>query len=234
MESLHSALLALQEIDDEIVRAEARLTEFEPQLRDAEAPMTALAADVEAAQARLAALRAEAKRLEKAADHKRQRQKHFEERLQRVRSQREEAAARTELDLVRRAVDADEREALEQMDQATRTDLKLDDMLKQLERKRAEVEPRMQELRAERGEAEQALADLRERRQRQAELIDTPALRLYDRIRSGSARRALAPLTEEGACGHCYNVLPVQEQQIVRTGARMHRCEACGVILYAA
>jgi predicted nucleic acid-binding Zn-ribbon protein len=29
-------------------------------------------------------------------------------------------------------------------------------------------------------------------------------------------------------------VLPVQEQQIVRHGAKMHRCEACGIILYEA
>jgi predicted nucleic acid-binding Zn-ribbon protein len=44
----------------------------------------------------------------------------------------------------------------------------------------------------------------------------------------------LAPLTSEGACGNCFNVLPVQEQTEVRRGESLRRCEGCGVILYAA
>jgi uncharacterized protein len=234
MESVHQALLALQELDQEIARAQAGLAEFDPRLREAEAPVTALRANVEAMTVRLAEMKREAKRLEKGANEKRARQKTFEERLQRVRSSREEAAARTELDLVRRAVDAEEQDALEQMEQATRTDLKLDDMIRQLGKLEVELAPRLEELRGERSAAESALAALVERRQSFAAQVDTPSLRLYERIRSGSTGRALAPLTAEGACGHCFNVLPVQEQQIVRHGAKMHRCEACGIILYEA
>lgn len=234
MESVHNALLALQQLDEQIARAQAGLAEFDPQFRDAEAPVTSLKANVEAMTTRLAEVRREAQRLERGANQKRERQKAFEERLQRVRSQREEAAARTELDLVRRAVEAEEMDALEQMEQATRTDLKLDEMIKQLKKLESELEPRLQELRAERGAAEAALARLLEERQAYAANVDAPSLRLYDRIRSGATRRALAPLTSEGACGHCFNVLPVQEQQVVRHGQTLHRCEACGIILYEA
>jgi uncharacterized protein len=233
MESVYAALLALQELDDEIVRAETKLAGFDPQLREAEAPLTALTGEVETMRTRLAELRREAQRLERGSIQKRERLKTFEERLTRVRSSREEAAARTELDLVRRAVDAEEQDALEQMEQATRTDLKLDDMLKLLEKRRAEVEPRIAELQAERSGGEAEIAQLRERREAHAATVPVPTLRLYDRIRQGATKRALAPLTDEGACGHCYNVLPVQEQQQVRTAHSLNRCEACGVILYA-
>jgi predicted nucleic acid-binding Zn-ribbon protein len=41
-------------------------------------------------------------------------------------------------------------------------------------------------------------------------------------------------MTPEGACGHCFNTLPLQEQSEIRSGSTLHRCEACGVILYAA
>jgi predicted nucleic acid-binding Zn-ribbon protein len=58
-------------------------------------------------------------------------------------------------------------------------------------------------------------------------------LRLYERLRMGKASTVLAPLTAEGACGHCFNILPVQEQSEIRNGRVLRRCEACGVILYA-
>jgi uncharacterized protein len=234
MESVHEALLALQQLDDEIARAQARLAEFDPQMREAETPLTSLKSNVETTAARLVELRAESQRLERGADQKRQRLRQFEDRLQRVRSAREEAAARTELDLVRRAVDAEERDALEQMEQATRTDLKLDDLRKQLDKQQAELEPQLAALRAERGVVEESIARLRERRAAHAATVEPGALRLYERIRSGATRRALAPMTDEGACGHCFNVLPVQEQQVVRHGQVIHRCEACGTILYSA
>jgi predicted nucleic acid-binding Zn-ribbon protein len=82
--------------------------------------------------------------------------------------------------------------------------------------------------------AETALAQLRDRRGNEAARIDEPSRRLYDRVRGGKSRNVLAPLTAEGACGNCYNILPLQEQVQVRNGNSLHRCEGCGVILYAA
>jgi predicted nucleic acid-binding Zn-ribbon protein len=62
--------------------------------------------------------------------------------------------------------------------------------------------------------------------------MDKNAVRLYERVRSGKRRTPLAPLTPDGACGSCYNVLPMQEQSEIRQGGTLMRCEACGVILY--
>jgi uncharacterized protein len=233
MHPKHEALLALQELDDEIARAEARLAEFDPQVREVSAPLTALSAEVETARTKLADLRAQVERLESAGEQKRERLKQYEERL-RMRNTREEAAARVELDLVRRAVQADEREAAENKEQATRTDLKLDDLIRQLEKKRAELAPALEEIEARRAEVEAELNKLRARRSEATGRLDPQALRLYERIRSGLSKRVLAPLTDEGACGYCFNLLPVQEQSQIRGSDTLHRCEACGIILYAA
>jgi uncharacterized protein len=233
MKPLYSALLSLQELDDRIAAAEARLMEFEPQLREVEAPLVALRAEVEGAGGRLDELRGQVQRLEEAGEQKRQRLRQYEERL-RVRNTREEASARIELDLIRRAVQADEQEAAQTRDQATRTDLRLDELTKQLERKQEELAPQIGEISAKRDELASEIDALREQRTQQAKEIEAQALRLYERVRSGRSRRGLAPLTDEGACGNCYNVLPVQEQVQIRSGSALHRCEACGVILYTA
>jgi predicted nucleic acid-binding Zn-ribbon protein len=109
-----------------------------------------------------------------------------------VRNAREEAAVRAEMDLVRRAVDADEQEALEVMEQTRRTDLKLDEMEKQLTKLRAEVEPKKQQLIVARSEAEHKLTVLRDERSAHAGNIDPAAARTYDRVRGTRNRAALA------------------------------------------
>lgn len=233
MEDIKTALLTLQGLDNEIAQAKNRLTEFEPRLAEVEKPVTTLEVEIEATRKRLDELRTAVRRLEHAATQKRETLKKYEERLSRVRNLREEAAARAEMDLVRRAADADEAEALELLEQATRTDLKLDDLQKNLDRMRSEMEPQRAELLSARSEAEDALAVLQDKRQNHAIRLKGEALQLYERVRRGRANMVVAPLTEEGACGHCFNILPLQEQAEIRRGDILRRCEACGVILYA-
>jgi uncharacterized protein len=232
MQELHAALLSLQQLDDEITRAEERVQEFAPQLEALEAPVTAATRELEATRARFDELRAEVQRLEGNAAQKRDRLKSYEERLARARTSREEAAVRAEIDLVRRALEADMADVRQFSEQATRTDLKADDVQRQVDRLQEEISARREELVAAKVAAEGELALLRDRRENQAMRLDPPSRRLYERVRGGRSRTAVAPLTEEGACGNCFNVLPVQEQAVVRQGETLHRCEGCGVILY--
>lgn len=234
MEALHASLLALQELDDEIVRVETRLKEFDPKLAEAEAPLVQYTREVESTRVRLGELRQDAARLEKAAEQNRSRLKVYEDRLMRVRNAREEAAARAEMDLVKRAHDADVDEHAQVSEQLTRTDLKLDEMEKQLARMQGEYAPQREALLGERQTVADELAALRDRRENQAQRLDPQSRRLYERVRTGRSRRVLAPLTDEGACGACFNILPLQEQSDVRRGKSLRRCEACGVILYVA
>lgn len=233
MQELQVALLALQELDEQIAKAESTLESFAPQLATVDEPVRKLERDIEEMRARLEELRAQARKLEKTAEQGRERLRVYEERLQRVRNPREEAAARTEMDLIRRATDAGENEALEVMEQARRTDLKLDELLRNLEKARAETAPQRVQLEEARSAAQQELAVLRDRRENQAVRLDKQSLRLYERVRGGRSRVALAPMTPEGACGNCFNVLPIQEQSEIIAGKTLKRCEACGVILYA-
>jgi hypothetical protein len=232
MDDLRAALLMLQEMDDGIAQARARLEAFAPQLTELEQPVTGLAHEIDAARARLEDLRRDIRRLQAAAEQKRLRLGTYEERLQRVRNLREESAARVEMDLIRRAAAADDAEAAALQEQATRTDLKLDDLGRQLARLREESAPRLEALLGAKADAESSLALLLDRRSNHAIRIEPSALRIYERVRAGRAATALAPLTDEGACGNCFNILPLQEQSEVRRGGSLRRCEGCGVILY--
>lgn len=232
MEDQRQALLALQELDQEIERAERKLQEFEPQLQTVDLPVTNLEKEIALLRERLEEARAEARRLERGAEQKRERLRTYEERLMRIRNAREDAAVRTELDLIRRATEADETDAIEKMEQARRTDLKLDELLRNLEKQKAEVAPKREELLRAREEAATELAVLRDRRQNFTMRLEAQSLRLYERVRAGRTKRALAPLSPEGACGNCFNVLPIQQQLEVRREGALVRCEACGVILY--
>jgi uncharacterized protein len=232
MQELHAALLALQELDDQIVRAEARLQEYAPLFETLEAPVAAAERELEATRTKLEELRAEQHRLQKNSQQKQERLAACQERMTRVRNAREESAVRTETDLVRRALEADTADLKDVSEQATRTDLKLDDLQRQLDKARADIAARREELSAERAAADAELARLKDQRENAAVRLDQPSRRLYERVRTGRSRLALAPLTDEGACGNCFNILPVQEQSAVRAGDRLHRCEGCGVILY--
>jgi hypothetical protein len=232
MDDLRAALLTLQEMDDEIAQVRSRLEEFTPKIAAEEQPVAALTKDVDTMRARVDELKRDVRRLEAAAEQKTLRLSAYEERLMRVRNLREESAARVEMDLIRRAIDADRAEAAAVQEQATRTDLKLDDQERQLARLREESAPRLEALQKERADTETAFTLLQDRRHNHAIRIDPAALRLYERVRGGRSAIALAPMTSEGACGNCFNVLPLQEQSEVRAGGPLRRCEGCGVILY--
>jgi predicted nucleic acid-binding Zn-ribbon protein len=62
--------------------------------------------------------------------------------------------------------------------------------------------------------------------------VSGPALQVYRSFHSAGRLLVVAGITEDGACGSCFNVVPLQLQNEVRRGsAALIRCEACGVIL---
>src|SRR5690606_10506459 len=223
MEDIYRSLLQLQEMDEEIAGAEQRLAAYAPKLEELDAPAEALAREVEGLRAQLAEMRQDARRLERAAQEKRERLSRYQERLDRVRNPREEAAARTELDLVRRAAEADEQEALELMEQVTRTELKLEGLQRELAKMRAEVEPRRQELQQERAGAGDARAVRRDRREAPTRRLDAGAVRVYVRVRGGRTRVVLAQLPRDGECGYCCSLVPIQQRVGLRQGGSLRR-----------
>lgn len=232
-EESSESLLDLQKLDLELAGAGEQLVTFEEQLEVVAEPYEKLDKEAEALKKRRTELTLDERRVELAAAEKRERLDKLQERMKQVRNLREEAAVHAELDLVRRAVEADEQEALSLLDLIRRTDERLEEVTAELDAAKEALEPQRQEILKAQADATSHFEGLQAKRDEFANRVPADELRIYDHIRSGRRKVAVAPMTPDGACGHCYAMVPLQVQNELRAGARLVRCEGCGVILAA-
>jgi hypothetical protein len=136
--------------------------------------------------------------------------------------------------MVRRSLQNDEQEALTLIDQIRKGEERVAEIEEAFSEASELVEPKKAELLQQRESAKEELARMEQERERFTSGMDPEELRIYDAIRSGGRRAAVAELTEDGACGNCFGMVPLQNQNEVRHGQALIRCEACGVILAAA
>lgn len=230
-EEISGSLEELQTIDLQLEDLRGRVAEYGPLLAEVEEPAIVLEQEVVTLKARLQELTLEERRLEHSADDRRVRSKTIQERLKSVRNLREESAVRAEMDLLKMALEGDEQEALTLLDQIRKMELRHDELREALDEARSSVEPRRLELLQEQKNALKDYAALQEKRKAYTSRVPLQDLQNYERIRSGGRSVAVAPLTADGACGHCFGMVPLQIQNEVRKGALNIACEACGVLL---
>jgi predicted nucleic acid-binding Zn-ribbon protein len=226
-------LKELQDLDLDLESLRARITEFEPLLAEVEEPALALEQEVTTLQGRLQEMRLEERRLERAADDRRARLKALKERQKSVRNLREEAAVQAEFDLLQRSLEGEEQEALTLLDQIRKLEERLEEAEEALQTARAEVDPRRTRLLEEERSAQEELGRLEEKRETYASRVPAKELRSYERIRGGGRSVAVATLTPDGACGHCFGMVPLQVQNEIRSGKALIPCQSCGVLLGA-
>jgi uncharacterized protein len=234
MNELHRTLVELQELDRELVEAENRIEAFAQRMAGMGAPAAALEEEAKALRKQASVLDHHARTLERTSLEKRARLTRYSEHVERARTAREAEAARAQLQDAHDAINADEEQALEKMELLENVQHELAALESRLAQARAEEAALRQELVGARDTAVRELALLRERRESHATHAPASARRVYERLRGmKSDKVVIAPLTAAGACGHCFNTLPVQEQSQIRHGGALHHCEACGVVLYA-
>ena len=231
MDETSGTLKELQDLDLDLEKIRRRIPELEALLAEVDEPALALEQEVTTLQGRLAEMKVEERRLEHSADDRRARSKTLQERLKAVRNLREEAAARAEIDLLKMALEGDEQEALALLDQIRKMEDRLDELQAALDEARSSVEPRRLELLQEQKNALEEFAVLKDKRKSYTSQVPSQDLQNYERIRGGGRSVAVSPLTPDGACGHCFGMVPIQIQNEVRKGAVSIACEACGVLL---
>ena len=232
-EQRRTALKELQKLDLQIQAAQQRVHDFDPRFEEVQEPALALESELGTSRKRLQDMKLESRRLEMSTTEKRERQTRLDERLSGVRNLREEAAVSAELEMIKRALQTDEQEALHLLDQIRKVEERLVEVEAAYEEATSIVEPQKAALLEEREAAKAELATLREDRESFAAGLSAQELKTYDAIRSGGRRIAVSELTEDGACGNCFGIVPLQVQNEIRHGDALIRCEACGVILAA-
>jgi len=228
---ISSRMLELQTLDQNIRRTRDRIDSFGPLLEEVEEPAVRLAGEAEVAATKVRELELEERRLRLAAEEKRVRVHRLEDRLNLVRTVQQEAAVQAELGLVRRALDQEEQEVINLLDQIARFQDRLEGLQAAMDDARLAVEPRRNEILAEQEAAEAQVASMQVQRDSFAEGIDPRYRRVYDNLIRGGRRVAVAPMTADGACGYCFSVIPLQVQNEIRAHAPLVLCEGCGVIV---
>ena len=228
---IRASLKELQELDQKIAQVRSTIQDFEVLLEEVDAPVLRSEQDVKGLQTRLQEIRLVENRLELSIEERRIRSKKLQERMEGVRNVREEAAVHAELEMGRRALVSDEKEALSLLDQIGRIEERLGEEELAYQEALTEIEPRRVELTQERQDAENLLEELEGTRRAFAEGIDPNERRIYENIMAGSGEVAVSELTQDGACGNCFSLVPLQIQNEIRHGSVMMRCEGCGVIL---
>jgi len=225
------ALKELQTLDRKIREVLDRVESYEPQILEVEEPALELERQVQRTEGRIQEMRLEERRLELSLKEKKTRQEKLKERLTQVRNVREESAVNTELEMVARSLENEETEGFSLLEQIRRLELELEEQTDAWEHAKAEVEPRREALIADRDKDEADVKRMQAEREALASSVDDSELKVYDAIRSGGRRVALAALTQDGACENCFTMVPLQIQTQIRTTDAMIRCEGCGVIL---
>ena len=226
-----TSLKELQNLDQEIVAVRLAAQGFDPLLEEVDGPVLRLEQEVQALDRRLIEIRLQENRIELTIEERRVRAKKLQERMEAVRNVREEAAVHAELEMVSRALESEEQEALSLLDQIKRLEERHEEQEEAYREAMAEVEPRRKELVQEQQATESKLEALQSERDTFAAGINPGERQIYDSIMAGARDVALAELTQDGACGNCYNMVPLQIQNQIRHTEEMLRCEGCGVIL---
>lgn len=226
------ALLSLQEIDRAIEERTARLEALEEEIAEEAVAVSELEERVAAVTKELDEARERQRRHERSVQAGRATLKRLEARADEVQNMKQHLAVRSERDTARRNLRQAEDEVLRAMQDVDDRRKRLAGLEAELEEKREEHERRVAEADAQRVELEEEIAVHRDRRKNKETRLDGRILRLYQKVRSGRTEEVLAPLTEDGVCGHCFTAVPLQRQADIRAGRQLGVCEGCGVILY--
>lgn len=226
----YASLQELQKIDAEIDRATSRIEGFAPLLEELDSRGRELEARIERTRTQIRELGVAERRLERTAEDKRNRLRMLRDRLLKVHNLQQEAAVRTEIDLLNRSVDGDELEALTYLDQIRKREEETERLERELVDERERAGPRRREIEQEREDAERSLASLQVGRDACAAGLDGREREVYEGLRSRQRGAIVVPITADGACGRCFSMVPLQVQAEVRGGGTLRRCEACGII----
>lgn len=230
--SVLQQLLDLHSLDQEILQLERELRQKEEQLASVQDGVAGLESRLQSVDGELQRARAEARASERAVEEKRAQLDRVRSRVDNVQNQKQYSAATLEYDLLKRDLRTLEDQVIDKLQAVEDLESRQSGVKAELDVARSEVGPLAEDVDTRRKTLEEDLAIKRDRRHNLVIRLDDRARALYERILSGRSEVALAPLTEEGVCGHCYTSVTVQQEMQIREMSALVTCEGCGVILY--
>lgn len=225
-------LLALQEIDVEIVALEDRRDSVPERRAAAAGEITVLEAEESRRDAELERVRLDRRQREGELEEVQERLARYDRQLNEVKTNVAYSALLSEIQAARREVSALEDQILELMGIREENDARLEEIRAELVTRREEARETLEALAAEAADIDRRLAEVNGRRRAMVDQVDVAHLRMYDRLRR--RRRFPALVALKGlACGSCFGSMPPQVVQEITHDGVLHLCEACGAIVYS-
>lgn len=226
-------LLALQADDAVIRELEAKLAELEPRLHALEGERGAAEVHLRRAREEMEVEERKLGEIQRRLTEHRQLHERSVAQLDTVRTQREAAAAMSQVEQVNRFVNEEQaavdgiHRRMTELRQATEAhEASLSEIAGRQESDRAAIAE-------ERREIEEEMRLARMKRDGAARRVPRSLLSKYDRINVRRGDHALFPL-HGASCGNCDTVLPLQRRSQMQRNGSIEMCEACGVLLYVA
>ncbi len=158
--------------------------------------------------------------------------KKYQQQQENVRNNREYDALSKEIEYQQLEIDLCKKRSKEYAELLKEKEELLAKTKEEMQEKQNDLEASKKELEEIMKETEKEEEELLERRKKIEEQIEERLVKAYNRIRRG-VRNGLAvvSITENGACGGCFNKIPPQHQLDVASHKKVKVCEFCGRIL---
>src|SRR5438105_15428833 len=224
-------VLALQETDQELDRARARLTDVEGQMGESEELIAARQVVAEKQEV-LTQLRSRLHDAEWSVDDARGKATEVEGKLYggTIRNPKELSDLNTEFALLKAQVAKREDTLLGLLVEIEEGEAQLDNAQSSLAERDAIWQRDQASFLEEKARLEPEVADLDARRQDQLKTVDASSLRLYQLLRERHRGQAVAGV-ERGMCQGCRIALPISLLQKARSGVGLVQCVSCERIL---
>ncbi|MFO8130322.1 MAG: C4-type zinc ribbon domain-containing protein [Bacteroidales bacterium] len=202
--------LEVQDLEDELVGLETRISKFKNEIADIENSILAKKNAIKDSEALIA---------------------RYKDQQMNVRNNREYDSLSKEIEFQTLEIQLAEKRILESNEEKARKQEEIDNAEKELDERKKDLEVKRSELKDIVTETEKEEKALMERSRENQDNIEDRLLTAYNRIRK-NARNGLAVVqVERDACGGCFNKIPPQHQLDIKLHKKIIVCEYCGRIL---
>lgn len=231
MKNLLEELIALQNVELEIFKAEEGLKELPREVEEIDSIIQARKGALDAVDEEIAMLEEKKAPLEAELNENQEILDAADARIKRIKTNKEFLALQREIDLAKKRKSDIEEQLLGIMDKVEKKALDKERIQKSFEADRVILDEKKDKLLAQMRELEAVLAEYQGKDEKLRASVDPALLSKYDRIKQGKRGLAVASCNH-GVCGGCHMHIPPQLYNELVRGDRMITCPTCQRMLY--
>jgi predicted nucleic acid-binding Zn-ribbon protein len=231
VKNLLEGLIALQDVELEIFKAEEGLKELPREVEEIDSIIQARKGALEAVDEDIAMLEEKKAPLEAELKENQEILDAADARIKRIKTNKEFLALQREIDLAKKRKSDIEEQLLGIMDKIEKKALDKERIQKSFEADRAILDEKKDKLLAQMRDLEAVRAEYKGRDEKLRASVDPALLSKYDRIKQSKRGLAVVPCNQ-GVCGGCHMHIPPQLYNELVKGDRIITCPTCQRMLY--